>query len=179
MIPRGLRITVGLPKIAPAASSLSREHSLIYGCDALSFCLTTTRVLTLHVYLIMKIGVPRSDITHRLALSLCLSLDTLLCLPFIPQTAQQHMKQLTLVSHVSENDFQFTVISLLHRRLRQSGLIAEIDASCPRPPSKHSHSQPQSHFSMKQQLTANRCSWLRLVIAECGHEIEVTVAKGG
>lgn len=71
---------------------------------------------------------------------------------------ERHMKPLTLVSHVSQNDIQLTEISLLHRRHRQSGLTAEIDASSPRPPPKHIHPPPQSYFSMKQQLTPNRCS---------------------
>lgn len=88
------------------------------------------------------------------------------------------MKLLTLASHISENDIQFTAISLLHRCHRQSGLIAEIDASCPHPPSKHIHPALQSHFSMKQQLTLNRYNQQELVIVECSHEIEVTVVKG-
>lgn len=91
---------------------------------------------------------------------------------------RQHMKPLTLVSHVPENDIQFTEISLLHRRRRQSGLIAGIDASRPRPPCEHIHPPPQSHFSMKQQLTPHRYSWQGLVMVECSREIEVTVANG-
>lgn len=81
--------------------------------------------------------------------------------PFIPTTALravQHMKLLALISHFSENDIQFTEISLLHRRHRQSGLVAEIDASCPRPPSKYMRPTPQSHLEMKQQLTPYRYS---------------------
>lgn len=95
--------------------------------------------------------------------------------PFIPPTAHEAAR---LVSHVWENDIQFTEISLLHRRHHQCGLTAEMDASCPRPPSKHIHPPPRSHFSVKQQLTPNRCSPQQLVIVECSHEIEVTVARG-
>lgn len=47
----------------------------------------------------------------------------------------------------------------------------------PHPPSKHIHPPPQSHFSMKKQLTLNRYNQQQLVIVECSHEIEVIVAK--
>ena len=99
-------------------------------------------------------------------------------LPFRQESSAAHKAAAALIFHGAENDIQFTEISLLHRHHRQSGLIAEIDASCPRLASKHIHPPPQSHFSVKQQLTPNRSSSQEVVIVECIHEVEVTVAKG-
>lgn len=136
-----------------AETSRSHCSCLIMWWDALSFPI----VWCVHCLCVSQHRQVRYTATFRYhsQTERASSLDSLLSLLLSPR---QHMKLLTLVSRVLENDIQLTEISLLHRRHRQSGLIAEIDASCPRPPSKHIHPPPQSHFSMKQQLSPNRYS---------------------
>ncbi len=120
---------------------------LLYDVVVQFMCLSTQRCV-LHSH---------TRITHRLNEPV-----TAFCPlpPFIPLL----MKPPALVSHVPENNIQFTEISLLHRRFHQSGLIAEIDASCPRLPSKRIHPPARSHFSVKQQLIPNKCIQQQLVI---------------
>ncbi len=124
--------------------------ALLYGEMHLAFLLYVVFTVYVSLNIDIYVALPHSGIIHRLNERLN-GFPPLP--PFIPPTAHEAAH-----ARISENDIQLTEISLLHRRHRQSGLIAEIDASCPRPPSKHIHPPPQSHFSMKQQLTPNRYS---------------------